>query len=333
MELKNHIIKFNEIEISIPYYHLVGKEPGSKLFITAGIHGDEVNGVYAVSKVIEWAREANVVDKLKGELYIFPLLNPTGFKKGERNLPEDGKDLNRQFGENLDEIEESISEVVAASLVENFFKKCNMGIDIHDAGDGAVFLPHARIHKNDADDCESCTRELARYFGTEYIIERDGDLNMMAVAMNNTYKVPVITVEIGGAQIIYPTLEQVALRGVQNILAANSMFPGKIVVPEKQYVVSRRIGVRSSVASVLHLKVKLGDRVAKGDRVGWRYVVGEGRNADVLAPDNGVVFSMWPTNLVPADRTFLSVVDVDCKDPQEKGIEVLEDLTVWEYNG
>lgn len=363
MELKNHKVKLNELETSIPYYHLVGKDGGNKLFISAGIHGNEVNGIFAVQKIVEWIEAEQVEEHLKGELYIFPVLNPSGVRAATRVVPEDGKDLNRQFGENLEEIDETFSEVIAHSLVENFLGKCNMGIDFHDAGDGAILIPHTRIHKNDADKCVSCSRELARYFGTQYIVERDGDMKMMAVALNNKYKVPVITVEIGGAQMIYPDTESVALRGIKNVLVANSMYPGKMDVPDKQYVIERRIGIRSANPSILQLDVKLGDMVKRGDRIGWRYVVGEGygsgttggtgdggstgsadgptsesrspnsKRSEILAPEDGVIFSIWPNNLVPADRTFLSVVDIGCDNPEEKGIVELEDLVVWEYNG
>lgn len=333
MELKNHILKFNETEISIPYYHLVGKKPGNKLFITGGIHGDEVNGVYAVGEIVKWLEAEIDQAKLNGELYIFPILNPSAFAAGIRVTPEDGKDLNRQFGEDLGQIEATMSEAMANSLVESFFSKCNMGVDFHDAGNGALFLPHTRIHKNDADKCVSCSRELARYFGTEYILEREGDMKMMAVALNNKHNVPVITVEIGGAQQIYPEAGKIAISGVSNLLVANSMYPGKIDVPKKQYLIQRRIGARFSTGSVVELTVKLGDRVEKGEKVGERFLPVQARREDILAPDSGVIFSIWPYSLLPADRTFLSVVDVDCEHPEEKGIEVLEDLVVWEYNG
>lgn len=179
MTLKKFTVTYGGQITEIPYYEIIGKSAGKSVFISAGIHGNEINGIFLVRNFVEWCKVNLDESKLAGKILIFPVLNPHGFAERIRQVPEDGKDLNRQF---FDTTPKSMSEQIAYDLTHNFLKDCDMGVDIHDSGNYAMYVPHARIHLTDGDKCKSCSRELARIFGTENILERDGLQGMMAVA-------------------------------------------------------------------------------------------------------------------------------------------------------
>ncbi|NJK92930.1 MAG: M14 family metallocarboxypeptidase [Blastochloris sp.] len=64
-----------------------------RLYLSAGIHGDEPAGPEAILKLLqhpEWVQD--------WEVHLFPLLNPSGFRLGRRENAE-GLDLNRDYGQ------------------------------------------------------------------------------------------------------------------------------------------------------------------------------------------------------------------------------------------
>lgn len=317
MQVKNLEVKFkNDIE-NIPYYVYGGKNQGPSIFISAGMHGNEINGVYLIKNFVEWLNQNVDEESFVGTIFIVPLLNPSAFAKKRRSHPIDNRDLNRAFdvlrSNNLDSITSnnqinSISEQIAFQLTEEIFEKCIMGIDFHDSGKYAQFVPHTRIHKNDLDNCVSCTRSMARVFGTKYILEREGDAGMMAVALNNLFNIPVITVEIGGGLMIDSHLVDVGLKGIRNILYSYRMIPGSISLPKEQFVINKRYIIRALTAGVIQLSVQLGDKVKKGTLIGELYDPISQSISKIYAPVTGQIFSRWRENQVEGGVNICSMI-------------------------
>lgn len=317
MELKKIEVKNGVKTLEVPYYEFVGKKDGPSVFISAGMHGNEINGVYLVGKFIEWTRKELQSEKLGGRILIFPVLNPEAFSAKSRVSPVDWKDLNRQF--NI-ESPGSISEQLAYDLRHKYFKSCQMGIDIHDSGNYAVYTPHARIHISDEDNCVSCTRNMARIFGTEYILEREGDKRMMAVSLNEKLNTPVITVEIGGRQILHPHILDIGLKGIMNVLYSNGMLDGSLNLPKKQYLVSNRYLVRSLKSGFITFKVDLGQHVQKGEIIGEMYYPIEQESVYIKSPIDGRVFSIWADNQVKSGVNICSFIT----DKKDNSVDLIE---------
>ena len=83
---------YTATSMSIPVYVKRGKRPGPTLFVSAAIHGDELNGIEIVSRLIK----SRTIDKLKGTLIAVPMVNVYGVLNQSRYLP-DRRDLNRSF--------------------------------------------------------------------------------------------------------------------------------------------------------------------------------------------------------------------------------------------
>src|ERR671933_2599301 len=111
-----------------PYFGIVGREPGLKFVLTAGIHAAEYTGTLAALRL---GRQLNA-DHVRGTIVIIPLLNRPGFF--ERSVyvnPEDGENLNRAFPGRPDG---SWSERFAHHLLEDLVVRCDFLVDLH-AGD------------------------------------------------------------------------------------------------------------------------------------------------------------------------------------------------------
>ncbi|MCA9374986.1 succinylglutamate desuccinylase/aspartoacylase family protein [Candidatus Dojkabacteria bacterium] len=321
LELKYCEIKDNKYFSSIPYFEIWGTLDGPSIFISAGVHGDEINGVYLIKKFIDWAKESKLEGRLKGRLFVLPILNLSGFRSRKRYVLEDKKDLNRQFGKTDSK---TISALIASNLVDEIFSKCDMGVDIHDAGFGAVLLPHARIHISDRDNCISCSRTLAQIFGTEFILERKGVPSMMAVYMNNIMNKPVITVEIGGAGHLNEQLVSIGLRGLKNVLFANHMLDGEIDLPQLQYILHSRKTMRVNYTAVIKFNRKLGDWVEEGQQIGTLYCPETTKEEPLLAHKSGILFSIWPDNQICKGRQICSIVNTKSKNMTSEGLQKME---------
>lgn len=65
---------------------------GGHLYLMAGTHGDEVEGVYVVQKLYEWLQTA----ELSWPLIVIPILNIDGYRASTR-VNANGVDLNRNY--------------------------------------------------------------------------------------------------------------------------------------------------------------------------------------------------------------------------------------------
>ena len=79
-------------QIDTPIYAYRALEEGPVLALTAGMHGDEINGMEIVRRIIDAGH--NRVDR--GTVVCMPVINVYGFLNYSRDVP-DGKDINRSF--------------------------------------------------------------------------------------------------------------------------------------------------------------------------------------------------------------------------------------------
>ena len=121
---KNIRIKISETytgdEIRMPIRVIRSEEPGPTVFITAAIHGDEING----TGIIHDFMFGDMVEILKGTLILVPVVNVFGFETHERYLP-DRRDLNRSFPGTS---QGSLASRMARKLMKEVVLKCDLGL-------------------------------------------------------------------------------------------------------------------------------------------------------------------------------------------------------------
>ncbi len=292
--------------VKVPVVIFKGRRKGPTGFLSAGIHGDELNGMILVKKFIDDFRSNKLEKKMAGELIIMPVLNPTGFEKGQRRAEPDGRDLNRSFPGKR---KGSFSFQFARELMRKFISKVDFGIDCHDAGTQSTLFPHSRIGRNDDKEAELAIRNLGRLFGTEIIIERRGKKGMLARAAFHKYGKPIVTVEIGGAKHIFDEFVKQGVTGIKNILKFYKMLPGEPSLPEKQFVLKSRFGIKAPRTGIIEFCVKLGDFVHAGDKIGVMYYPQVFKDEKLVSPMCGRVFSLHDHQIVKKGTIMYSILE------------------------
>lgn len=78
--------------LEIPIHVVHGRREGPVLFLSGAVHGDEINGVEIIRRVLSLKQMKSV----RGTLIAIPVVNIFGFLNQVRYLP-DRRDLNRSF--------------------------------------------------------------------------------------------------------------------------------------------------------------------------------------------------------------------------------------------
>ena len=295
-------VELGKYKVNVPYLEFKGAQDGPHIFLSGGMHGDEVNGIAAIHYLREWFLKDDIEKDLAGRITMFPVLNPSGFAHMQRQVYEDNNDLNRSFG--VDD-PKTFAEQIAYDLTHKILKECEFGIDFHDSGSRKAFVPHSRMHKGEK---SGCTRELAQLFGTDIIIERQGHERMMSVALHRQFDMPVLTVEMGGAQRIFKEYLKVAKHGVRNFLRAKKMLAGSIMLPDKQYFLEDRYGVIIKAPATVSFDVNLGDFVHRSERIGEIYYPLTQENEEIVATSCGYILARWMESQIPEGESIYDIL-------------------------
>ncbi|GJM15565.1 MAG: deacylase [Thermodesulfobacteriota bacterium] len=161
--------------IDLPVFVFRGRKKGPRLLIMAGIHGDELNGVESIRRLIV---NKSVIPN-RGMVIAVPIVNVYGFLNRSRYLP-DGRDLNRSFPGTKTG---SLASRVAHKLMTEILPVIDYGIDLHTGGANDNY-PQVRCTFDIPDNLT-----LARAFAPPFIINsklRDDSLRKAAHEMGKT---------------------------------------------------------------------------------------------------------------------------------------------------
>ncbi|CAO3648966.1 unnamed protein product [Cunninghamella echinulata] len=196
--------------IRLPVIICRGTEDGPVVGITAAVHGNELNGVPCIHRVVS---EIDV-HKLKGTVVAIPCVNVVGYLKFQREFA-DGRDLNRQFPGKEDGY---ASQVYCFQLMHKIISQFNYLIDLHTASFGRVNSYYVRADMND-----SVSATLANLQQPQIVLHnsgQDGTLRSAASARG----IKAITVEIGNPQLFQNQYVQWSYYGIMRILNNLDMY-------------------------------------------------------------------------------------------------------------
>jgi hypothetical protein len=269
---------YTHAPLTMPVHVIRGRKAGPRLFVSAAIHGDEINGVEIIRRLLRLA----VLKRLRGTLIAVPIVNIHGFVSQSRYLP-DRRDLNRSFpGSEKGSLAGRLAHVFMREIVGN----CTHGIDLHTAAQHRDNLPQIRANMDDPE-----TAALAKAFGVPVILNanlRDGSLRE-AAAENG---IPMLLYEGGEALRFDEVPIRAGVRGIVNVLRALDMLPPaeKKRRFQREPVVARSSSwVRAPISGILRRTTRLGSRVRKDQPIGVISDPFGGVEVEVLAPYSGVV--------------------------------------------
>ncbi|BBB29028.1 succinylglutamate desuccinylase/aspartoacylase family protein [Neptunomonas japonica] len=242
---------YTDTDICIPVHVRRSKKPGPTVFVSAAVHGDELNGIEIIRRLIQ-------LKSLKissGTLILVPMLNVYGVLNQSRYMP-DRRDLNRCFPGSA---KGSLAGRVADIFLEEIVKHCDYGIDLHTGAIHRSNLPQIRANLNDPE-----TRTLAEVFGVPVLLNadlRDGSLRQAAVESDTR----ILLYEAGQALRFDELSIQAGVKGVLNVIRhlglVNRKLRRKILTP---YIANHSSWVRANCSGIVHDLKNLGDQVQKG---------------------------------------------------------------------
>ncbi len=236
---------------SLPVAVINGRSPGPNVWISGGIHGDEVNGVEIVRRVMKQLDAKS----LRGAVIAVPIVNPLGFIHESRYMPN-RRDLNRSFPGS---VRGSSGARLAHLFMTQIVDKCAAGIDCHTATGHRTNVPQIRT---DTDDAE--TLALARAFGAPFTIHarlRDGSLREAATSRG----IKVLLLEAGQAHRFDDDALHVGVNGILRSLRALGMIDARLPRGKVTRVIRKTRWVRARRGGIVEVFPKLSQRVEEGD--------------------------------------------------------------------
>ncbi len=198
--------------IEMPVTIINGEQGGPRLFLSAAVHGNEINGVKVLQRVANRYEPADI----HGTLVCLHVANVPGYEAEERYLPIYDRDLNRAFPGLSSGSEASR---MAKTIYDQFVAPCDIGLDFHSSTRNKLALMHAR-----ADMDDDGVAHLVDAFGSELVLSGNGSEGSLRREATED-GIPTATIEMGEEDRFQPVLIERAMNGVENVMAAHGILP------------------------------------------------------------------------------------------------------------
>jgi predicted deacylase len=300
--------------ITLPVQVIHGKKDGPILFISAALHGDEINGVEIIRRILRDKR----INKVRGTLLAIPVVNIYGFINKTRYLP-DRRDLNRSFPG-------SVTGSLAARMANVFLREivsiASHGIDLHTAAIHRENLPHVRALMDD-----DSTRQMAMAFSMPVILNTgiiSGSLRESAEKAGTA----VIVYEAGEAL----SFDEASIRGGVNGILSTMRKIGMLPQSKKTrkehmpLVTQSSTWVRASQSGILRIMTRLGATVQNNDLLGIISDPFGTKDEEVLATANGIIIGRTTTPLVNEGEALFHIARFKSSENVEDQADELQNL-------
>lgn len=280
-------------DLSISVQVIRGRLPGPVLFISAAIHGDEINGVEIIRRLLQH----KALKQVRGTILAIPIVNVYGFVHHTRYLP-DGRDLNRSFPGSA---KGSLTGRVAQTFLTEIVLKSTHGIDLHTGSRHRSNFPQIRA---DLDNKES--RAMTEAFGVPLALDaklRDGSLRGCAQEAG----IPVILYEAGEALRFEELYIRAGLKGIINVMRSIGMLSmsHRRKQPVPPMISHQTSWLRAPESGILRTLVPLGAKVTAGQVIAMVADPMGSSETPMTAPNDGIVIGRTNLPLVyEGDATF-----------------------------
>jgi predicted deacylase len=275
---------FEGVPVSTPVLAINGALPGPKLCLTAAVHGDELNGVEMVRRVLH---DVNP-EKLSGAIIGVPIVNVQGFRRGSRYLP-DRRDLNRYFPGNPTG---SAAARIAHSFFTNVIAHCDALIDLHTGSFERVNLPQIRADLRNPD-----VVTLTQGLGGMVILHSTPAVGTLRHAATQA-GIQAVTLEAGGPSVLELNEVRLGVNGIETLISAIGMQRKLRLWSDPEPVYYRSSWVRADSGGILLADVSLGSTVRKGDLLGTINDPMSNARSEVRSPYSGRVIGMARNQVV-----------------------------------
>jgi len=294
-----------------PVMVIRGKTPGKTMCLTAAVHGDELNGIEIVRRVMY---DIDPED-LTGTIIGIPIVNLQGFQRGSRYL-SDRRDLNRYFP---GEADGSLAARTAWSLFNEVIMHCDFLVDMHTGSLRRTNMPQIRadIRHKDVADFTDGFGEIAVIHSTG----KPGMLRFAAVASG----IPAATLEVGESLRIQEDQIEVGVDSINRVLEHEGMYSRPFTWGEPEPVYYKSSWIRAEHGGILFSKKEVGDLIRVDDVLGVITDPITNETSNILSTINGRIIGMAVNQFVmPGYGCYHIGI--------EASEEILADLETTDYN-
>ena len=274
----------NHTPVTLPVHVLHGLRPGPAMFVSAAVHGDELNGVEIIRRLLRTLQPGNI----SGTLLCVPVVNAYGFIGRSRYLP-DRRDLNRAFPGSANG---SLAARLAHLFLNEVVRRCQFGIDLHTAAVHRVNLPQIRADFR----LGGRARELADAFGADVVLEspeRPGSLRRAAREAG----VDVLVYEGGEGLRFDEFAIKAGVDGIANVMLATGLLElpdgvdRRSLAPDARAPVFANASrwVRAPDGGVFRTAKRIGEAVGEGETVGFVANPYEDSETAIRSPRRGII--------------------------------------------
>jgi predicted deacylase len=290
----------NHAPVALPVHVLHGLQPGPTMFVCAAIHGDELNGVEIIRRLLRTLDPKSI----GGTLLCVPVVNVFGFISRSRYLP-DRRDLNRSFPGSATG---SLAARLAHLFLSEIVKRSQIGIDLHTAAIHRINLPQVRCVFRKRPRCQ----ELGMAFGAEVMLEspeRPGSLRQAAREVG----VDVLSYEGGEGLRFDEFAIRAGVEGITGVMLHAGMLElaEGVEVPRGErhtpVLINASSWVRSPEGGVFRTTKRIGDAVNTNEVVGHVANPYEDSAVEVRAPRRGILIGRTTLPIVNMGDALLNI--------------------------
>lgn len=287
---------YTHTPLNLPVHILRGAKDGPRLFVSAAIHGDELNGTEIIRRLLKQP----ALKRLRGTLVAVPIVNIYGLLNHSRYLP-DRRDLNRSFpGSGKGSLAARLANLFMTEIVDN----CTHGIDLHTGAIHRSNLPQIRANLDDEE-----TAKLATAFGVPVLLNanlRDGSLREAAAQQG----IPMLLYEAGEALRFNEVAIRAGVKGVINVMRTLGMLPASRVRRKKikePFIARSNTWVRASASGLFRKVSSLGSRVKRGEIIGLIDDPFGGSEFEVVSTASGIIIGCAEIPLVQEGEALFNI--------------------------
>jgi len=295
-----------------------GRRAGPTLLINGAVHGDEVNGVEIIRRILRHSS----IKRMAGTLIAVPIVNVYGFLTNTRYLP-DRRDLNRSFpGSPTGSLASRLAHLYMSEIVT----KATHGIDLHTAAIHRSNFPQIRCNLSDPD-----VRQMAMNFGVPVVLNaalRDGSLRKAAIDAG----IPFLVYEAGEALRFDEVAIRAGVKGIIRVMGDLGMIRQRRrdEAPTDPVISRSSVWVRALEGGIFRAQTKLGTQVVKGNQLGIIACPFGDHEFPIDCPTDGIVIGRNNLPNVNQGDGIFNIARVDDPDAAADAVDIFQGD--WEQN-
>ncbi len=255
-----------------------GAQGGPTLCLTAAVHGDELNGIEIVRRILHGINP----EKLSGAVIGVPIVNLQGFQRASRYLT-DRRDLNRFFPGHP---QGSLASRIAHSFFNEVIQHCQFLVDLHTGSAHRTNLPQIRANLHYPD-----VAAFAQAFGMPVILHSEGSEGMLRHAALET-GIPSVTLEAGKSLTLQEEAIKHGVKSIHTLLNNLTMLENDASWDKLESIYYHSTWVRVDHGGILFSTVELGEEISKNKVLGVVTDPITNTRSEIISPHNGRIIGM-----------------------------------------